>query len=114
MSEGLDQAARTSPLALGCLNEDRKEWRARHGGIWGGEEYSRRRKEQVERPKAGACLLAQGVACKLLWPVRRRNEGTCQQTRPVAAGGRWGMESHEGRARTVAVNLGGMRNHEWI
>lgn len=114
MSEGLDQAARTSPLALGCLNEDRKEWRARHGGIWGGEEYSRRRKEQVERPKAGACLLAQGVACKLLWPVRRRNEGTCQQTRPVAAAG-WGvMESHEGRARTVAVNLGGMRNHEWI
>lgn len=87
MSEGLDQAARTSPLALGCLNEDGKEWRARHGGIWGGEEYSRRRKEQVERPKAGACLLAQGVACKLLWPVRRRNEGTCQQTRPVAAGG---------------------------
>lgn len=114
MSEGLDQAARTSPLALGCLNEDRKEWRARHGEIWGGEEYSRRRKEQVERPKAGACLLAQGVACKLLWPVRRRNEGTCQQTRPVAAGGWGGMESHEGRARTVAVNLGGMRNHEWI
>lgn len=113
MSEGLDQAARTSPLALGCLNEDRKEWRARHGGMWGGEEYSRRRKEQVERPKAGACLLAQGVACKLLWPVRRRNEGTCQQTRPVAAGV-GGMESHEGRARTVAVNLGGMRNHEWI